>query len=96
MTVITKKVLQKSFLKFNFSEKPAEKATKIGAIFLIEKNTNILTVQLESSTFASLSFDQGFPKKRLTTGPSSRSEHHLTVFCIDPIVLYFVNSLDVY
>jgi hypothetical protein len=53
-------------------------------------NNNIRTVQSESSTFVSLLFDQGFPRKQPTTAPSSRSERHLTVFCIDPIVVYFV------
>jgi hypothetical protein len=57
----------------------------------IEMNNNICTVQSEPSTFASLSFDPGGPKKHLTTAPSCRLERHLTVFCIDPIVVYFVN-----
>ena len=51
-------VSKKSVLKFNFSKKPADVATKIGAIFLIEKNNNIRTVQ----SLASFSFDHGFPK----------------------------------
>ena len=37
----------------------------------------------------------GVPKQRMTTAPSSRSERHLTVFCIDEIVpgyvVYHVN-----
>ena len=49
---------------------------------------------------ASLSFDQGVPKKLPTTAPSSRSERHLTVFYIDQIVpgfvVYYLNCyLDV-
>ena len=43
-----------------------------------------------SGGFASLSFDQGVPKKLPTTAPSSRSERHLTVFYIDQIVPGFV------
>ena len=51
-------------------------------------------MQSEPSTFASLSFDPRGPKKRPTTAPSSRSERrHLTVFCIDAIVVYFVNCM---
>ena len=50
-------------------------------------------------TFASLSFDQGVPKKLPTTAPSSRSEHHLTVFYIDQIVpgfvVYYLNRLEI-
>ena len=57
-----------------------------------EKNNNICTVQSESSTFASLSFDQGLPKKRPPTGPSSQSECHLVVFCIALIIVDFVNK----
>ena len=57
-----------------------------------EKNNNIRTVQSESSKFASLSFDQGFPKKHQNTAPSSRSERHLTIFYINPIVVYFINE----
>ena len=43
-----------------------------------------------SGGFASLSFDQGVPKKLQNTAPSSRSELHLMVFCINQIVLGFV------
>jgi hypothetical protein len=39
-----------------------------------------------SGWFASLLFDQGVLKKLLTSASSSRSERHLTVFCIDQIV----------
>ena len=50
-----------------------------------------------SGGFASLSFDQGVPKKLLTSAPSNRSERHLTVFCIDQIVpgfvVYYLNVL---
>ena len=38
-------------------------------------NSNIRTVQSESSTFASLSFDLGVPKKRPTTAPSDSILH---------------------
>ena len=60
--------------------------------FDIEENNNIRTVQSKPSTFAILSFDPGGPKKHLPTAPSSRSECHLTVFCINPIVVYFING----
>ena len=44
-----------------------------------------------SGGFASLLFDQGVPKKLLTTAPSSRLEEcHLMVFYIDQIVPCFV------
>ena len=43
---------------------------------------------------ASLLFDQEVPKKLPTTAPSSLLERHLMVFCIDPIVVYFVNCLN--
>ena len=47
-----------------------------------------------SGGVASLSFDQGVPKKLLTTAPSSRSERYLMVFCIDQILPSFkVNFL---
>jgi hypothetical protein len=50
-----------------------------------------------SGGFASLLFDQGVPKKLPTTAPSSQSEHHLMVFCINQIVpgfvVYHLNSL---
>ena len=46
--------------------------------------------------FASRLLDQGAPKKLLTTAPSSRSECHLTVFCINQIVpgfvVYYLNT----
>ena len=41
----------------------------------IGMNNNICTVQSESSTFASLSFDLGVPKKRPTTAPSDSILH---------------------
>ena len=52
-------------------------------------------MQAESSKFASLLFDQGV---QIVINPSSvvyvpeRSERHLTIFCIDPIVVYYVNT----
>ena len=58
----------------------------------IGKNNNTRTVQTELSKFASVSFDQGF---QIWVG-WNWSEHHLTVFCIDPIVpcfvVYYVNT----
>ena len=55
----------------------------------IGKNNNTGTVQAESSKFASLLFDQGFqiviPPRIVANVPEP------TVFCIDPIVVYFVN-----
>ena len=46
---------------------------------------------------ATLSFDQGVPKKLPTTAPSSQSERHLTVFYIDQIVpgfvVYYLNCI---
>ena len=65
------------------------------SLFTIEKNNNSHTVQTESSKFASLSFDQGFqiviPPRIKWQMYQNRLERHLTVFCIDPIVVYFVN-----
>ena len=61
---------------------------------VIGKNNNIRAVQAESSKFASLSFDQGV---QIFINPSSvvyvpeQIGTHLTVFCIDPIVVYYVN-----
>ena len=72
--------------------------SKLALVIRIEKKNNIHIVHSESSTFASLSFDQEFPKKRPTTAPSSWLERHLTVFCINPIstqdslVLYLLLS----
>ena len=49
-----------------------------------------------SSGYASLLFDQEVPKKTPTTAPSSQSEGHLTVFCINQIVPgFFVYYLNV-
>ena len=52
-------------------------------------------MQAESSKFASLSLTRG--SKYLVIpprSPASVPERHLTVFCIDPIVVYYVNSLN--
>ena len=54
-------------------------------------NTNIRTVQSESSAFASLLFDYRCSQKHPTTAPSSQSERHLTVFYMNPNVVYFLN-----
>ena len=57
----------------------------------IGKNNNTCTVQAESSKFASLSFDQVFLQD-LRQVYQNRSECHLTVFCINPIVVYYGNQ----
>ena len=55
---------------------------------------NVDRIRLLNNKFrggvASLSFDQGVPKKLPTTAPPSRLEHHLMVFYIDQIVPGFV------
>ena len=60
----------------------------------IEKNDNTHNVQVESSKFALLSFDQGFQiviLQEYWQMYQNQSDCHLTVFCIDPNVVYFVN-----
>ena len=62
----------------------------------IEKKTN--TVQEESSTFASLSLDQGFQLVIPPRSPASVPEpleRHLTVFCIDLIVVHYFNCKEI-
>ena len=46
-----------------------------------------------SGSHHSLFFDQAFPKKWATTMPSSQSERHLTVFCINEIAPFWLCCL---
>ena len=52
-----------------------------------------------SGGFASILFDQGVPKKLPTTVPSSQSEPHLMIFCINQIVpgfvVYHLNTYEI-
>ena len=64
-----------------------DKKCLFGLIWLLNNKFRGLS---PSGGCASVSFDQGVPKKLPTTAPSSRSERHLTVFYIDQIVPGFV------
>ena len=72
----------------------------ISVIFHIGKNNNTCTVEAESSKFASLLFDQGFhiviAPRSLASVPEvqNRSECHLTIFCINQIVVYYINCME--
>ena len=59
----------------------ADMNSKVINEWSIEKNNNIRAVHSqESSTFASLMFDQGLPKKLPATAPSCGSERHDGIF----------------